>query len=102
MPFFSRKKARGSFSMPCLSCLARLRSEVTSSAPAAITPSSSEKPRRFSPPNGSGKKPELSIWKPSGKGPTDWPASSARVRPLNTSMPARVTMKDGILKKATK
>jgi hypothetical protein len=46
-------------------------------------------------------KPELSNWKASGKGPTDWPSSRASARPLNTSMPASVTMKEGMREKAT-
>jgi hypothetical protein len=46
-------------------------------------------------------KPELSRWKTVGKGPTDMPPRRASVRPLKTSMPASVTIKDGTLKKAT-
>ena len=37
-------------------------------------------------------------WKVGENGPTDWPCSTASAKPLNTSMPASVTMKDGILK----
>ena len=46
----------------------------------------------------SGMKPERQLLESSGNGPTDWPCSIASVSPLNTSMPASVTMKDGILK----
>ncbi len=58
-------------------------------------------PSSAMPPKMSGMKPELSFWNSGGNGPTDWPASRARLRPLKTSMPARVTMNDGILKNAT-
>ena len=43
-------------------------------------------------------KPDDSFWKVAGNGPTDWPCSSASARPLKTSMPASVTMKEGIPK----
>ena len=43
-------------------------------------------------------KPEESFWKVGENGPTDWPCNTASASPLNTSMPASVTMKDGILK----
>ena len=43
-------------------------------------------------------KPEDNFWKVGGNGPTDWPARIASASPLNTSMPASVTIKDGILK----
>ncbi len=45
-----------------------------------------------------GMKPLASSWKMSGNGPTEAPLSTASVRPRNTSMPASVTMKLGILK----
>ena len=38
----------------------------------------------------------LSAWKLLGKGPTDCPASSHRLSPRKTSIPANVTMKDGM------
>ena len=43
-------------------------------------------------------KPDDSRWNSAGNGPTDWPARMASASPLNTSMPAKVTMKAGILK----
>ena len=46
----------------------------------------------------SGRKPEDSRWNDTGNGPTDWPLSTASISPRNTSIPASVTMKDGILK----
>ena len=46
----------------------------------------------------SGMKPALSIWNSVGNGPTDMPPSSHSASPLNTSMPASVTMKDGIFR----
>ena len=50
----------------------------------------------------SGIKPDRQRWNGAGNGPTDWPCRRASARPLNTSMPARVTMKQGIFQKATK
>ena len=47
-------------------------------------------------PKKSGTKPEDSAWNDFGNGPTDWPCSMASDRPRNTSIPASVTMNDGI------
>ena len=44
----------------------------------------------------SGIKPALIDWKPLAKGPTNWPNNRFPVRPRKISMPARVTMKEGI------
>ncbi len=41
-------------------------------------------------------KPVESDWKDLGKGPMFWPFNSQSVRPRNTSMPARVTMNEGM------
>ena len=41
-------------------------------------------------------KPVESCWKLCGNGPTDCPAKSHSDRPRKTSIPASVTMKDGI------
>ncbi len=38
-----------------------------------------------------------SSWNSFGNGPTDAPPSTVSARPLKISMPASVTMKDGIL-----
>ena len=45
-----------------------------------------------------GTKPFASNWNTLGKGPTEAPSSTASVSPRNTSMPARVTIKDGMRK----
>lgn len=44
----------------------------------------------------SGMKPVLSFSKPSGNGDRDWPSSRIWVPPRKASIPARVTMKDGM------
>ena len=69
---------------------------VTTMSTATATPATSEKKLSASPLKMSGTKPEAMSWKVGGKGPTDWPASSHSVSPLKTSIPASVTMKDGM------
>ncbi|MNJ69098.1 hypothetical protein D3C77_654060 [compost metagenome] len=51
----------------------------------------------FAPPNQSGRNPELIFWKDFGNGEIDWPPRMIMVSPRNSSMPARVTIKAGIL-----
>ena len=79
----------------------RLRTAITRMPAATTMPATSDRVLKRPLPKMSGTKPEAISWKLAGKGPTDWPASSQSVSPLKTSMPASVTMKDGILKKAT-
>ena len=45
----------------------------------------------------SGTKPVERSWKDCGNGPTDWPSSSQSEAPRKTSMPASVTMNEGML-----
>ena len=95
------KNGAGSSSIAWRVRFARSRRFTKTSVAAAATPISNDVVRSDSPPSTSGMKPELSSWNVSGNGPTDWPCSSARLRPLKTSMPASVTMNDGMRKNAT-
>ena len=47
-------------------------------------------------PTKSGMKPAPMAITSGGSGPTDWPCSSQSVSPRKTSIPASVTMKEGI------
>ena len=89
----TRNSASGSVSMPWCVWFARSRQPIATIAAATSPPSSSEVVR-----SSPWMKPELSIWNSPGNGPTDWPCSSASARPLKTSMPASVTMNDGMRK----
>ena len=96
--FLARKNAPGSSSILWRTCPARSRSFIANRAMATTAPMASELMRSVWPLKKSGMKPELSSWKSSGNGPTDCPCSSASARPLKTSMPASVTMNDGIFR----
>ena len=91
------KNMWGSLTMPCLIRSERPRTSVISIARASRRPTASDVIRKPSPANGSGMKPVLSSWNSSGNGPTDEPRKTASASPLKTSMPARVTINDGIL-----
>ena len=70
--------------------VATIRTPMSSVVACSLTPPMVIGPMK------SGMKPADKSWNSAGNGPTERPPSKARQRPLNTSMPASVTMKDGI------
>ena len=92
----AQKKPAGSGAMPNSASRARPRTPAQTMAAAARPTRTSAVKLGLSGPNRSGMKPVDSDWKDRSNGPMFWPPSSHKVRPRNTSIPASVTMKDGM------
>ncbi len=106
MAFLPMNSANGSVSIACALSRIHRRVLVTISKMAPTTPISIDSQKNCGSPRGalrspkslkSGMKPALIDWNPFANGPTNWPCSMFPVSPRKISMPASVTMNDGIL-----